>query len=247
MGSGHVEGGRSGGHSDSWAGSQSTSAQGSAAAGQSYGQSTGAQDVWGAQAPALQDLYGAAAALMLGQGQYGRGAEGVAARARSAWADQLTPGGNPYFEKSVQGAIDQATQGFTRDVLPELDARGVGVGQYGGERDSLARGQAAGQFGAGLSQQVAGLYANQYATDQQRAAAALGQSGNVQAMQMAPLTTAAGIVGGPTVLGRQQSTSGSTNQATSWGTSNSQSAARSASSNFGWNAGSGGSFMSKGE
>jgi hypothetical protein len=195
--------------------------------GMSLGQSTGTQDVWGAQQPALSALYAQARQLMGGQGAIGQGAAGVAGQARNAWADQLSPGGNPYFERSVQGAINSATTGFNQNVLPALDARGVATRQYGSERDNLARGQAAGDFGASLANQVGGMYAQQYQGDRALAGQALGYAPQMQAMQTAPLTTAAGIIGGPTVLGQQQSTSlannyaqqGSTNTAQGWGSS----------------------------
>ncbi|MGL4650334.1 MAG: hypothetical protein ACRC1H_13080, partial [Caldilineaceae bacterium] len=120
----------------SWAegGSDNQSFNQSAQGGSSYGQGTTSQGVWGQQAGALNDLYGQAQGLMGGTSAPGQAAQGVAGEARNAWLSQLSPGGNPYFEKSVQGAIDSATQGFTRNVLPELDARGVGMGQYGGAR-----------------------------------------------------------------------------------------------------------------
>jgi len=195
--------------------------------GMSLGQSTGTQDIWGAQQPALSQLYAQAQQLMGGQGAMGQGAAGVAGQARNAWADQLTPGGNPYFERSVQGAINSATTGFNQNVLPQLDARGVATRQYGSERDNLARGQAAGDFGASLANQVGGMYAQQYQGDRALAGQALGMAPQMQAMQTAPLTTAAGIIGGPTVLGQQQSSSlannfaqqGSSNYSQGWGTS----------------------------
>lgn len=182
---------------------QSTSEGGSWNQSASGGSSYGMTDVWGAQQPALQQLYAQAGQLAAGQGQYGQAAQQVAGQAQDAWLRQLTPGGNPYFSNNVQSAIDQATQGFTHGVLPELEARGVGVGQYGGQRDSLARGEAAGQFGQALAQQVAGMYSNQYAADQQLAGQALGMSGAIQGMQSAPLTTAAGIIGGPAMVSQQ--------------------------------------------
>ena len=197
----------------------STYGQNSASA---YGQSSGTQDVWGAQQPALQQIYRQAQNLAMGNNPMGQASQGVATQARNAWADQLTPGGNPYFERSVQGAIEQATQGFNRDILPQMDARGVQAGQYGSERDNLARGQAAGDFGKALSQNVAGMYAQQYGTDRALAGQALGQSGQIQGMQTAPLTTAAGIVGGPTVLGSQQSTNQSGSFGMQQGTNESQ-------------------------
>jgi hypothetical protein len=212
--------------------------------GMSAAQSTGTQDVWGAQQPALASLYGQAQQLINGQGAAGRGAAGVAGQAREAWADQLTPGGNPYFERSVQGAINNATQGFNQQVLPGLDARGVGVGQYGGQRDSLARGQAAGDFGRALSNNIAGMYAQQYQGDRALAGQALGMAPQMQGMQTAPLTTAAGIIGAPTVLGQQQSTNTASNYGTQAGGSATSSHNSLNSSNWGASSGTGVGILS---
>jgi hypothetical protein len=194
-----------GSQGSSYGGSQGTSLGSNQ--GTSLGASQTTSDIWGAQQPGLQQLYAQAGQLASGQGQYAAGANQVAGQAQNAWLQQLTPGGNPYFSISVEAAINQATQGFNREVLPALDARGVAVGQYGGARDNLARGEAAGLFGQGLANSVAGMYSNQYSADQQRASAALGASGQIQGMQTAPLSTAAGIIGGPTVLSQQQALS----------------------------------------
>lgn len=205
----------------SWAsgGSENESRNWSNAIGSSLSAAQSKSDVWGAQQPALSSLYDAALNFAQARTPAGQSAQQVAGQAQNAWMQQLTPGGNPYFERSVQGAIDQATQGFTQQVLPELDARGVQVGQYGQARDSLARGQAAGIFGQGLANTVSGMYANQYQGDQNRALSALGQAQQVQNLQSAPLTTAAGIIGGPTVLQDSQSLAQAQNQSQSWGQS----------------------------
>src|SRR5215471_11442890 len=107
--------------------SQSYGTNDASSYGQTMGTSIGTQDVWGAQSPALAELYNQARTMVAGQdaGRTGRNQQGIADQARNAWAQQLTPGGNPYFEKSVQSSIDQATQGFNRNVLPELESRGV--------------------------------------------------------------------------------------------------------------------------
>ena len=172
--------------------------------GSSTGSSQSQQGVWGAQAPGLSSLYGAAQQLIGGGGQ-AAGLNATAGAANDAWRSMLTPGGNPYFSQNVQGAIDQATQSFNRQVMPELDARGVAAGQYGSSRDNLARGEAAGLFGQGMGRTVGDMYAQQYGVDQQRQAAALGMTGAMQGAQLAPLTAAQGLLGGPTVLGSSSS------------------------------------------
>jgi len=189
------------GESDSW--NQSTGGGFNRSGSENWNQqgSSQTQDVWGGQAPYLQQLYQQAGQLAQGGGAMGN----IANQAQGAWLQQLTPGGNPYFERAVQGSIDQATRGFTQGVLPALEARGVGVGQYGQPRDQLARGQAAGEFGAGLANSVAQQYASQYQGDQGRALQALGMGGQIQDMQSAGLRQGAQIIGGPTVLGQGSS------------------------------------------
>ena len=98
---------------------------------QSGQQATSGQNVWGAQGGALGDLYGQAEALMSGGSPYGQAGAAVGQAGTQAWQGQLTPGSNPYFDQAVQASIDQATDSFKRQVLPELDARSAGAGQLG--------------------------------------------------------------------------------------------------------------------
>jgi hypothetical protein len=165
---------------------------------QNFGQTS--QGVWDAQSPALQSLYGAAQS-MLGSGA----GQGVTDQAQAAWAQQLTPGGNPYFSQSLQGAIDQATRGFNQSVLPGLTDQGVAAGAMGTPRHQLAVGQAAGQFGQDLTNMVGQMSSQQYTADQNRALGALGMAPQMQGMQFQPLLAASQAIGGPTVLGQSQS------------------------------------------
>jgi hypothetical protein len=161
----------------------------------------GQQDVFGAQQPALQSLYANAQQLLQGGGAAAQ-QQGMMDKAAGAWAQQLQPGGNPYFSQSVQGAIDQATQGFNRQVLPGLQSNAVQAGGYGGARDQLAQGEAAGLASQGISRMVGDMYANQYGADQNRALGALGMAPQLGAMAFQPQQQAAAMIGGPTVLGR---------------------------------------------
>lgn len=178
------------------------------------------QNVWGAQIPALESLYGGAMGLMQQPNQ-------AAAPAMQAWQQALTPGVNPYFSQSLENAISAATTGFTRDVLPQLRANAVGAGEgvLGGPRDQLAQGQAAGQFGEGLTRMVGDMAAQQYGADQNRMIQALGMAPQMGALGSQNLQTAAGIIGAPTTLGSSLSQSysrGTTDSAASgWGGSKS--------------------------
>lgn len=188
--------------SGSWGGTESTSAGGGF--NQSGQQSTSGQDVWGAQSGALGDLYSQAQSLLGGGSPYGQAGAQVGTAGANAWQGQLTPGTNPYFDQAVQASIDQASESFKRQVLPELDARSVGAGQLGGSRDQLARGEAAGLFGQSVAQTAAQQRAQQYSGDQSRVLQAIGMTPAMQQSAYAPLSVAASLIGGPTVLNQAQ-------------------------------------------
>jgi hypothetical protein len=168
-------------------------------------QATSGQGVWGAQQGALGDLYGQSQGLMAGTNPYGQQAAGLGQAGQAAWQQQLTPGQNPYFDQAVQASIDQATDSFKRGTLADLDARSAGVGQLGSSRDRLATGEAAGLFGQSIAQTAAQQRAQQYSGDQDRALQAIGMTGNMQQSAYSPLSVAASLIGGPTVLSQAQS------------------------------------------
>jgi len=173
--------------------------------------SQSSQDVWGSQVPALEQLYAQAGQMLQGGNQF-------TAPAMQAWQSQLTPGVNPYFSQSLDQAISAATQGFTRDVLPQLRSNAVGMNVYGGVRDQLAQGEAAGQFGQGLTQMVGNMATQQYTADQNRVIQALGMAPQLSGLQYQPAQTAAGMIGGPTVLGSSFGQGWQTSQGTSQST-----------------------------
>ena len=211
----------SGGAMDSRNVSQSTSAQGN--------QAVSGQSVWGDQQGALSNLYAQAQGLLGGSSPYGQQAGMVGQQGQNAWAQQLTPGANPYFDQAVQASIDQATQSFQRGALADLDARSAGVGQLGSSRDRLATGEAAGLFGQSIAQTAAQQRAQQYSADQDRSLQAIGMTGNMQQSAYSPLSVAASLIGGPTVLNQSQSSG--------WG--NAQSASDAISSSKQWGQGGG--------
>ena len=114
----------------------------------------------------------------------------------NAWQGQLTPGANPYFDQAVQASIDQATDSFKRQVLPELDARSAGAGQLGSSRDRLATGEAAGLFGQSVAQTAAQQRSEMYQSDQNRVMQAIGMTPSMMQSQYAPLSVAASLIGG---------------------------------------------------
>jgi hypothetical protein len=207
--------------SESTTANQSTSAQGN--------QSTSATNVWGEQYGALRDLYAQSQGLMNGSSPYGQQAGQVGQAGQQAWMQQLTPGANPYFDQAVQASIDQATESFKRGTLADLDARAAGVGQLGSSRDRLATGEAAGLFGQSIAQTAAQQRAQQYSADQERVLQAIGMTGNMQQSAYSPLSVAASLIGGPTVL--QQS------QSSGWGTGQSSGSGRSSQTSNQWGSG----------
>ena len=172
---------------------------------QSGQQASSAQNVWGAQGGALGDLYAQAQSLMGGGSPYGQAGAAVGQAGTQAWQGQLTPGSNPYFDQAVQASIDQASDSFRRQVLPELDARSAGAGQLGSSRDRLATGEAAGLFGQSVAQTAAQQRAEQYSGDQNRVMQAIGMTPMMQQGAYGPLSVAASLIGGPTVLNQAQS------------------------------------------
>jgi hypothetical protein len=193
--------------SQNWAGSDSESGgynqTGQQSTNVSGQQSTSGQNVWGAQGGALQDLYGQAQALMGGSSPYGQAGAGVAQTGLGAWQGQHA-GANPYFDQAVQASIDQATDSFKRQVPPELDARSVCAGQLGSSRDRLATGEAAGLFGQSVAQTAAQQRSEMYQGDQNRVMQAIGMTPAMQQSQYGPLSVAASLIGGPTVLNQAQ-------------------------------------------
>lgn len=225
------------GQSKQSSGSQATSSNDGYGYNLTGNQATSGQSVYGAQQPGLGAVYGGAQGLATGSSPYSAGVQGVTDAGTAAWQQQLQPGSNPFFDQSVQASIDQATDSFKRQVLPELDSRGVGAGQYGSSRDQLARGEAAGEFGAGLAQSVAQQRATQYSGDQTRALGAVGLTPQMQAGQIAPLSLAASLLGGPTVLGQSQSSGFGMGENTTHGESQATSRGKGSSINMGASAG----------
>jgi hypothetical protein len=238
----------SSGYTGSQNSNQSTQQQGSNAWNQSSNQATNAsgnqatsaQNVWGNQAGSLESLYAAAGGLLNGSSVQGQQAQGIGNQGTQAWASQLTPGANPYFDQAVQASIDQATDSFKRGTLADLDARSAGVGQLGSSRDRLATGEAAGLFGQSIAQTAAQQRAQQYSADQDRSLQAIGMTGNMQQSAYSPLSVAASLIGGPTVLSGSQSTGWGTGQSSGYGSGGSS------GWGYGQSSGQGGSWGSTG-
>jgi len=162
------------------------------------------QNVWGGQVPALDALYSNAQSLLGSAGVANAGGNfgNTMQSGVNAWQGALNPGQSQYFDSALNQAVDAATRGFTQNVLPQLQDAGIRAGALGNPRNNLAQGQAAGQFGADLQNMVAQMANNQYGMDRQLQGQAIAQTPQMAGSWFQPLTQAASMIGGPTVLGR---------------------------------------------
>src|SRR5262245_20627106 len=87
-------------------------------------ESSSSQGVWTGQEDVLGQLYRLAGNVLGGGGAGGVSADAAGAGI-DAWKEMLKPGQNPYFDSAVQASIDRATDTFKRQVMPDLEARGV--------------------------------------------------------------------------------------------------------------------------
>jgi hypothetical protein len=109
-----------------------TSSQTSSSYGENYG-----SDVWGGQAPFLQDLYSRA------QGMAGQGYQGAAGlqQAQQALQGLIQPAGGTDPTLAAYGR--QLGQQFQEQILPGIRGEGISAGGLGSSRYGLAQGQAA--------------------------------------------------------------------------------------------------------
>lgn len=180
------------------------------------------------------------------------------ARAGMAATQDIAGGGGPLaqYAQPNNALAQQETESlaqtvgdqFRRQVLPGLTSNANLTGGLGGSRDALARGVAGGDAARAISQGATDLYGQQYAIGAQ---AAQGQTSaqlaagsalpemassiynlgmTPQQAAWAPLTSAAGVFGGPTVLGQSYGLSQAQSLAQNWG--NSQSSGKSTEAGF---------------
>lgn len=155
---------------------------------QSLAQSMNAstQNVWGAQAPALQDLYGRAGQLAGQQGDAGAVQQklvndnmGAVNGGIGALQDLAAGGGvlanyaNPNSDMA-RSMLDNASQAigenFNRNILPGITSAAGQVGGIGGSREALARGVAAGDAANAIGRAATDIYSQQYNVGAQAAA-----------------------------------------------------------------------------
>lgn len=155
---------------------------------QSLAQSLNAstQNVWGAQAPALQNLYGQAGNLAASQADAGARSQGLVdaqqgnVNAGMGALRNLASGGGPLAayaapnNELARQQLDQASaaigENFNRNILPGITSAAGQVGGIGGSREALARGVAAGDASNAISRAATDIYSQQYGIGAQAAA-----------------------------------------------------------------------------
>ncbi len=90
------------------------------------------------------------------------GYEGMAANAGTPQGIQSYM--SPYTDSVVKGLQDQANQNWNQNIMPGINDKFVGSGQYGSGRNAQVLGQAAGNFQTGLSANVANALQQGYNT-----------------------------------------------------------------------------------
>jgi hypothetical protein len=213
--------------------------------GASYGYNTSLaqsmQNIWGPQAGALAGMFGQATNLAnQQQGQVPAAAFGLNGKVQPAaqyGLNQMRQFANPNSALARRQTADLAdTVGteFNRTIMPGINsAAGLG-GNIGGSRQALAQGVAAGDAARAISSGATDFFTNAYNQAGNAAAQLPGMAAGVYNLGMqpfqsawAPLSSLAGILGGPTVLNRSQAMS----QQQNW--ANQQSTNK--SSQFGFN------------
>ncbi len=103
---------------------------------------------------------------------------------------------SPYTDSVVRGIQDQANLNWNQNIMPGLNDKFVGSGQYGSGRNAQVLGQAAGNFQTGLSANVANALQSGY-----------GMAGSQAAQQAALLSGLGGqsLTGANTAAGAQSS------------------------------------------
>jgi len=76
---------------------------------------------------------------------------------------------SPYTNSVVQGLQDTANQNWNQNIMPGINDKFVGSGQYASGRNAQVLGQAAGNFQTGLSSNIANALESGYSTAGQQA------------------------------------------------------------------------------
>lgn len=90
------------------------------------------------------------------------GFQGAAAMAGSPQGIQSYM--SPYTNSVVNGIQNEANQNWNQNIMPEVNDKFVGFGQYGSGRNAQVLGQAAGNFQTGLSSNISNALQSGYTT-----------------------------------------------------------------------------------
>lgn len=118
----------------------------------------------------------------------------------AAAANAGTPQGiqnymSPYTNSVVQGIQDQANQNWSQNIMPGINDKFVGSGQYGSGRNAQVLGQAAGNFQTGLSANVSNALQSGYNMAGQQADQQAGILGNLANTSLTGANTAGAMQG----------------------------------------------------
>lgn len=144
------------------------------------------QNVWGAQAPALGNMYGQAQALAgkqagagaasqalvdrnMGAVNQGIGAMGKIAGGGGPLAAYAQPN-NALARQQLDAASAAIGENFQRNIIPGITSAAGQVGGIGGSREALARGVAAGDASNAIARAATDIYSQQYGIGAQAAA-----------------------------------------------------------------------------
>jgi hypothetical protein len=176
------------------------------------------QSIWGPQAQALSGMYGQTTGLLNQQmGQVPGAAQGLAGQVMpgaQAGLDLMQQYSNPNSQLAQSQLADysqQVGQQFNREIMPGIRSQAGITGNMGGSRAALAQGVAAGDAATAIAQGGRDIYSHQYDLASQNAQLLPQLASQVYNLGMAPfasmwapLTSAAGIFGGPTALSASQ-------------------------------------------
>jgi hypothetical protein len=137
-------------------------------------------------------------------------------------------------KQQLGSATADITQNFQRNILPSITSNAGLAGGIGGSRMALAQGVAGGDAASAIAKAGTDIYSNMYNTGAQSAAGLTDAMSQAAGMlpsaaqgiynlgmapfqaQWAPLTSLAGILGGPTTLSQSYGISQAQGQQEQW-------------------------------
>lgn len=107
--------------------------------------------------------------------------------------DLLSPESNKYLRASAAGAVRPLYEQLTETALPAIRGEAVTSGAYGSNRQGIAEGLAAGRTSRAAGDITAQMYERAYAEGLDALAKGTALTPTVQAAQLAPAQTLAGV------------------------------------------------------